>query len=297
MSLTNKSISHENGLILLYHSITDELPASLEKNLHNIRPHVFERHLRALSEYFEFVSLDEYSKAASKTGLATITFDDGYKNVFKQALPILQSLNYPFCLFINPITFEGNFNWRDKVRYLIEQELVDDFLSMNQLKYSQGRFYRFSKNPQNNSARLDVALDDYLSGHKIDIYIDYPYLKKEDLLINHPLISYGNHSYNHYVLASLDRKQQYNEINRAQQALSQIRRLQVSRCFSAPFGGTQDVNESTFQIIEKLGMDTVLMSRQRLQSDVLWSGNTQVLERFMPRSDDIFSELAGKSIN
>ncbi len=285
-----KSTSHHNGLILLYHFIDYQTPDGLNR-LHNIPPPTLQRHIEDLSACFEFVSLQEFSQAQSKRGLATITFDDGYKNVLQNALPVLESLDCSATLFLNPVTFSKCWNWRDKVRYLIDCQRAEEFSSQYPFCHKSGRFYRYSKHPDNNSASLDQALNGFLKNHPIDLYGDYPYIQIEDL-ISHPLISYGNHSQNHYVLASLTNQQQVAEIEVAEQCLQDIPELTLADCFSAPFGGTDDINSSTYELLKTRGYHSLLMSRQKLQPARSLIHKIQILERFMPKSDDIIGELA-----
>ena len=285
-----KGIARQHGLIVLYHSVAQQIPSALGNTLHNVSVDQLKRHLLELSDYFKFVSLDEFSRAGSKAGLAAITFDDGYKNVIQNAMPLLTSLNYPFTIFLNPVTFENRWNWRDKVRYLIHHRLVDEFLRHYTLTFNAGRFYRYSKNPANNSKFLDLAMSHFLTGRQIDIYENYPYLSARDL-IDHPLVSYGNHSQNHYVLASLDDNQQRQEIKIASEHLGNIRRLALSECFSAPFGGSDDINSTTLKICSELQYASILMSRQQLQPAKSLIKEVQILERFMPRGENVIDEL------
>ena len=294
MSLSNtdklKSIAAQHGIILLYHSIAETVSGALKDNLHNVHPGVLQKHLEQLCDFFQFISLEEFANADNKNGLAAITFDDGYKNVLENALPILESFDYPFTFFLNPITFEKRWNWRDKVRYLIHHELIEKFERGYEFNHKLGRFYRYSKHPQNNSAELDQALDRFLVDDKIDVYPEYPYLQNNEL-VNHPLITYGNHSLNHYVLSSLSPQQQQYEIEAAKDALRQLDKYKISSSFSAPFGGDNDINNETISIFHKLNYKNLLMSRQQLQPGITKTGTIQVLERFMPRSDDIISEI------
>ena len=105
-----KTIAKDNGVILLYHSIAHDNPIDLEKTLHNVSPVIFYKHIEDISDHFELVSLQEFTQAASKNGLAAITFDDGYKNVLENAVPILESFNCPTTLFLNPLTFSRRWN-------------------------------------------------------------------------------------------------------------------------------------------------------------------------------------------
>lgn len=291
-----RHIAENHGVILLYHSVMPHAPKVPVRTVHNVTVQQLRQHLLDLSDFFEFVSLDEFSKARSKAGLACVTFDDGYSNVFENAMPVMQSMNCPFTVFLNPVTFGRRWNWRDKIRHLIHHQLVDEFLEYYPMAFTDGRFYRYSKHPANNSADLDRALDLFLSGSRIDLYGDYPYVS-HDALVQNPLVSYGNHSLNHYVLSSLDEQQQYQEISIAHKLLSKISGLKISGCFSAPFGGSGDINSVTLDIIESAGYHSILMSRQCLQPEQSETFKVQVLERFMPRSDHLLIELASTCAN
>ncbi|WP_423906509.1 polysaccharide deacetylase family protein [Candidatus Spongiihabitans sp.] len=294
-----KLIAQSNGLILLYHFIDQEIPEALLNTIHNVPPITLQTHIEVLSRFFKFVSLWEFSRAKSKRGLAAITFDDGYRNVIKNALPVLESFGYPATLFLNPITFSKRCNWRDKIRYLIHHQMEQEFSSEFTFHNKSGRFYRYSKHPQNNSALLDQALDDFLDNFLKsprnnlcgDLYGNSPYIQIPDLLTHHPLISYGNHSQNHYVLSSLTNPQQAQEIERSHQCLRDISGLTFCECFSAPFGGDKDINSSTYELVKALDYQSLLMSRQRIQPGQSSTNKIQILERFMPRSDDIIGEL------
>lgn len=290
-----KLLAQHNGLILLYHFIDHEIPVALANTLHNISPSTLQTHIEVLSRFFRFVSLQEFSQAKSKRGLAAITFDDGYKNVLENALPVLEYFGYPATLFLNPITFSKRWNWRDKVRYLIHYQLQQKFSDGFTFNNKSGRFYRYSKHPENNSALLDHALDNFLNdAHNNlanDLYGNRPYVQKKDLLTKHPLISYGSHSQNHYVLSSLTDQQQAQEIERAAQCLQDISELTLGECFSAPFGDERDINSATCELVKACGYRSLLMSRQRMQPAQPATNKIQILERFMPRSDNIIGEL------
>lgn len=283
-------IARERGVILLYHSVMEQKPEALVRTLHNVTASQLTNHLTDLSDYFEFVSLSEFSAARSKAGLACVTFDDGYRNVLENALPIMESLDYPFTLFLNPVTFKHRWNWRDKVRHVIHHEQVDAFLKTYDMAFTEGRFYRYSKNPANNSAALDAALDRFLANQTIDIYGFFPYLT-EAMLDNNSLVSYGNHSFNHYVLSSLSEQQQMREIRLAHQTIRNLGNLTICRCFCAPFGGPRDINPATIDIVDGLSYNSLLLSRQRLQPKQSLVEKVQILERVMPRNDDIIREL------
>ncbi len=154
--------------ILLYHSTFGRVPEALQQNLHNVAPDVLFEHVKWLQKYFDIVELDQlFDDNVALAGKVAITFDDAYQSVFKEALPILQSLGAPCTIFINGISLSGKPFWRDKVRYLINQSLVKDFLKFCPI-FAEGHhltadnFYTMTKQASTNSSELDAVIDTYV---------------------------------------------------------------------------------------------------------------------------------------
>jgi hypothetical protein len=85
--------------------------------------------------------------------------------------------------------------------------------------------------------------------------------------------------------------QQEVEIESARNLLCEIPGISLSECFSAPFGGDADINSMTCKLVIDSGYKSILMSRQKFQQGLPGNDNLQVLERFMPRDEDIIEEL------
>ena len=122
------------------------------------------------------------------------------------------------------------------------------------------------------------------------MYDEFPYIHHSDIETGCPL-EIGNHSANHYLLASLPENLQLGEIIDGHNSLNSLA-IEISDCFSVPFGGTHDINKHTLPLIQKAHYSSALMSRQRLQSGKSERlHGIQLLERFMPRTDDIENEI------
>ena len=93
-------------LIVTYHRVVDDyrraartsLPAML------VSTRTLERHLDWLGQHFDFAPLDEAASrprgALTARPLASITFDDGYRDVYENAFPLLQAKGIPFTVFV-----------------------------------------------------------------------------------------------------------------------------------------------------------------------------------------------------
>jgi len=116
----------EKPTVLMYHSITSD------NNPFSISPKEFEKQIKYLKENnFKFLNtkdLDDLSKLPNKSVL--ITFDDGYENVFINAVPILKKYNIPAVFFIstNVVGEEINgvkiMNW-EQIKFLSESSLFE----------------------------------------------------------------------------------------------------------------------------------------------------------------------------
>ena len=287
------NLAEKHGIVLLYHAVSTA-PTRNSRGIHMISPDIFEKHIVNLSEYFRFISLNEFIKLDDPSGFASITFDDGYRDVIKYSTPILARHGITASMFLNQVALEGNLNWRDKVRFIIENNLINCFLDTCHLPYTQGRFYRFSKHPANNSAEINLAFDQYLQGMEKTMYTEFPYITISELYqlsrTNHHF-QFGNHGANHYVLSSLTNDQQYHEINSPVSQLSSLPNSRIVDIFSVPFGADRDINAFTVRLVQEAGYKSMLMSRQRLHTQIFTTSTPRYIERFMPRTEDIITEI------
>jgi peptidoglycan/xylan/chitin deacetylase (PgdA/CDA1 family) len=94
-------------LILGYHRVVDDYDASARTEMASmlISRAMFEHHLERLGREFRFVSLDEIGEHAEsgvpfREPVAAITFDDGYRDVYEHAFPVLKRKGIPGAVFV-----------------------------------------------------------------------------------------------------------------------------------------------------------------------------------------------------
>ena len=161
-----KLITNNYNPIILYHSLGAN--SKFRDNLDHVDLETLHSQLKRIKSYWKFVSIDEYIEVKNKKGLASLTIDDGYKNIIDEALEIFEDLKIPITIFINSSTFTGKIFWRDKVRYLIDNNKVDQFISKSNLFQSKHKnfFYSVSKSPRYNSKQVEKEIDDFFSNRK-----------------------------------------------------------------------------------------------------------------------------------
>jgi peptidoglycan/xylan/chitin deacetylase (PgdA/CDA1 family) len=269
IEILNRFQSYFSSHILLYHSAFSTIPDDLKQNLHNVTPDTMYKQIEWVKKYFDIVEVDHiFDEKLGMAGKAAITFDDAYQSVFTEALPVIESLNVPCTIFINGITLSGKPFWRDKIRFLINNSLVNDFLKSHpSFCYSNNitsqNFYKITKSPIVNSKIIDSLLDEYLEKNQVSIdnivfcVSDIKSIKK------HPLISYGNHTYNHYVMSSINGHQQETEIKRNHELLTKCD-VKLSKIFSVPFGDDKDFDSTTIDLLNKYQYIGFLYSRDAI---------------------------------
>ena len=278
-----KLICNKFNPIFLYHSLGSN--SNFVENIDHVNLTTLENQLTNVQKYWKFVTIDEYVATKNKKGLACITIDDGYKNVIKESLKIFEKLEIPITIFINSSTFQGKIFWRDKIRYLIENRLVTKFIENSQLFNDDHaeKFYSVSKNSKFNSKEVEEELDKFFLEKNLNAKSNNNFCFDDvKYLINHPLISYGNHTANHYVMSSLSKDQQFKDVLDCKNFLKKFN-INKSNTFCIPFGGKDSFNEDTISILEELDYKATLLSENKLNSIL----NNNQIDRFMPRRLDI----------
>lgn len=106
--------------ILFYHRVAASVakPDLLGRSLLTARE--FEKHLRHLQRFYHVVSLEQAaeilaSRQAVPQNIVVITFDDGYRDNYSVAMPLLQKYNAPATVFVVSGAIDGAPLWFDRV--------------------------------------------------------------------------------------------------------------------------------------------------------------------------------------
>lgn len=213
--------------ILMYHRVIPPVE-TIQAGMY-VKPGTFENQLKLLKKYFNVISLDKLG-VLQKENLANssnkppcvITFDDGWKDFYDFAYPLLKKYNFPATIFLPTKFIDSRTKfWTDTFAYLIANRQITFF---NQLS-----------EPEN------LEIIEYLNklsgsiGHQLEAGIEYlkkyPLSKIEEILAelshmwqvdtdksgrdflnwseiiemkNSGLVSFGSHTVNHHILTTVD---------------------------------------------------------------------------------------------
>mgnify|MGYP003824504345 CR=1 FL=1 len=114
--------------ILMYHRVT---PIRDSWTLESLSPLNFERQIIYLQRHYKIISLEHLVESMAKgiclpKKTAVITFDDGYKDNYYYAYPILKNYCIPATFFLSTGHIgTGNLFWWDKIGYAIQHTDLD----------------------------------------------------------------------------------------------------------------------------------------------------------------------------
>ncbi len=95
---SNKNIR----IILMYHRVVEKLPDSFLDSGMYVTSRSFEKHIQELMKYFNVVSLQEFNTIHDNNkNLCAITFDDGWRDNYYCALPIIKKYKVPATVFLS----------------------------------------------------------------------------------------------------------------------------------------------------------------------------------------------------
>ncbi len=146
--LTNSAVVQAAN-VLLYHHVDDSTPKST-----SVSVETFIQHLELIEslelKVVPLTAITDKLKAGESIPdhWLAITFDDGYRNVYENAMPLLKERNWPFTVFVNPKMVKPSklyMDWgqiKDLINHgglianhtLSHENLVQDGLSLADIK-------------------------------------------------------------------------------------------------------------------------------------------------------------------
>jgi len=230
-----------NLLLPFYHSIGE--PSALPHIQHLYQPRdtqLFLDDLDVFLKYYTPIDLDQLifhirSGEPFKKPVFHLTFDDGLREVYEIAMPILEAKGIPATIFINSAFVDNKaLFYRYKASLLVEHGASESVLNTTHAQRAQ---------LDTLAAQQQYDFDSFLQNHT-------PYLTTEQIkTMLDKGFSFGGHSVNHPHYATLTEAEQLAQTNESMQFLEEQFGIQY-RAFAFPF--SDDGVASTFYEKAKL---------------------------------------------
>jgi len=259
-------------LVLTYHRIglTDDNP--FDDGVYSATPEGFRAQVRYLRHHFDLPRYDDLIPSAENNFLfqgptALITFDDGYRDNYEWALPILQEFGVPALFFI-PTGYIGRARlpaW-DRIAFVIKQtqereirlEIPEPLrIDLSQVSRSAAiarliRAFRSAEAPdelaffEQLEQRARVPVDPEALGRPLFMSWD------EIRQMAAAGMSIGSHTHNHPMLSRLSEPDQWDELTRSKQLLERELGRAIAT-ISYPFFGAHVFNTTTKRLAHEAG--------------------------------------------
>ena len=198
-------------VILTYHRVLS--PSELARHYVQpgmyVRADVFEAQMQFLKEHFEVLSLSRLFELWAGGGLdagtryCVVTFDDGWRDNYVHAYPVLRRLGIPATIFL-PTRFvgTGEWFWPEKLAYLVEQRWearagrnADRGALEAEIEAEIGRWKLMRR------AEIDRALEKLVRESGASLPLDRLVMSWDEVakMARHG-VSFGSHSMTHAIL-------------------------------------------------------------------------------------------------
>lgn len=261
--------------ILVYHNIApieDDFLRGLDMT---VSPDMFEDHVRYLTENFRVVSLrqmlSELRSGELPERTLVITFDDGYRDLYHYALPILHAYNLPATIFLNTSVIETTLKlWPNKIAYVSNKLGASRVASQARRHWGKGLHLGYGAGPSEiiwtlnehcHIREIHDFIDALCADHHLTLPDEHPariYLDWSEIAAMRAAgFEFGNHTHDHVNLALLSEQEQEAQIVKAKEIISQHLGLREMP-FAYPFGQAVNFTGDTRRIIKQSGHNCAL---------------------------------------
>lgn len=282
-----KRVTHTKGVIICYHRVgSGGVPF-----YSNLDPTIFEAQIRFLRKAYRIVSLDDLCRELDSGGppaqAVAITFDDGYRDVYRNAFPVLRRYGVPATVYLTVSAIEtGEVSWYDRIFAIVMKCRADT------LEFEGDPLRRFTLSSK--EARLRAATEIVTTLRRypnrariasctaLEKNADLAGAELKDRMLTWAQIeemqksgiSFGVHTMNHPVVGRLAPLERRHELLESKQMVEN--RLQKPAAhFAFPFGSPSDIDPESCSLMPQYGY--------RSAASTVWGVNTHNTHRYLLR--------------
>ena len=271
-----KTLNSNNLSIYLFHGVIKKKLDNKSVRNYNIK-HIdekkFEKFIKFLSSNGRAITLDDIKDKNQKFKKKyIITFDDGFYNNYKYALPILKKYKVPHIIYITTNYVDKNLiSWIDRIDIAIDnckkKSIYSNFfkkkivLGNNKNKII---FLNFIRNYCKSLRKVD--LNKFIEILLKDLNLTSPKSSEDDLdkklnwkhvvkMSKNNLTEFGGHSHNHNILGHLKKSQYTREITKSINLIKKKTNLRIKH-YSYPEGFETSFNNKIINFLKKKEIKT-----------------------------------------
>lgn len=223
----------KNGLtIFMFHEVTDTPSSFASRYGISISVKLFEKQIEWISSVYALIHPDQLQLSAEclPENAALITFDDGWAGTFKNALPVLEKKKIPSIIFLNMDAIENMTPLVPATISCLEKERSFVTFALD-MKLSRPYYLSITpeilKRYEENNGREFVSNALLEQGEIAD-------LETVRMWDGNPLVSYGNHMFNHWNTAVLSDDEVASEYSKNESLLKRYK--SYTPIFAIPHG-------------------------------------------------------------
>lgn len=268
---------HRHGLVLCFHSVTASDSEAVNFGRMAIRGEFLERMIVDLRRRgIALVSLSEALKlaTASPQPFIALTFDDGYRDNYEIAYPILKKFDVPFTIFVTTGLIDRTFPmWWHVLEDVIDRNVFIEYEGVtlaSSTKRAKAVAYRliseyFRHLDQRNVISATDALiaknDSRLTrADAFDQALDWDMIRE---MAGSGLATFGGHTVSHPLLRQLDRASLVAEIGDCRHRLREAGGIEPAY-FAYPFGQDKEVGALAPAVTEEAGFTAAFTTHARV---------------------------------
>ncbi|MFO1185850.1 MAG: polysaccharide deacetylase family protein [Bauldia sp.] len=267
------------GAVLMFHHVRPDTAGDFAPNAHlEVTPQFLETAIvRSRQLGYEIVDLDEaMRRIATKSGppFVVLTFDDGYRDNFTEAYPVLKRLEAPFTVYVATGLVDRSAPlWWTVLERVIERQEAIALDTGNGVGYFASRTVSEKRDAFDRIQRWLVAGDEDVQRAAIrDLAwrygVDPKAISDAEMmswdevktLAADPLATIGGHTVGHYALAKLPLPRAKAEVRDGARVLEAVTG-RAPRHFAYPYGYPSAAGEREFALLAELGFATAVTTR------------------------------------
>lgn len=271
----SSSYARNRLLVLAYHGVRpDDSPADVDPQRKHVRASRFSEQMAFLKERgYCFVDADALRRIAATRRLpgspaVAVTFDDGYRNTYTEAFPILRELKIPaFFYLVTECVNNGSFLWMDRLEHAVltaqcdhitvrmngmDERVILDSPPARSLSEVRLREYCKRLDPIQRRACLTSVFEqlEHSDQRMPGLYRPLSWAEVQEMHASG--CEFGSHTTSHTILSILDEHAAHREVAESRDAIDAHL---PGRCdtFTYPNGRIGDFNDMTRRVLARAG--------------------------------------------